>query len=88
MNNVDTLGEIIAVASILIKFGFDDILESTSLFMEFLNELGIKINNKRVTPYALNRLINDITVGQKKKLLEEFSKGHEPLYRRLVMVGA
>lgn len=87
-SNYETLAEIVAVASILIKFGFDDILENITLFVEFCNELGIRINGRNLTPFTLSSLSEDITTKEKKLLIEEFISGHEPLYRRLVMVGA
>jgi hypothetical protein len=81
----DTLCEIVAVTSILIKFGFDDILENHNLFIAFLNELEIKINGKKVTSANLHMLTQEITTKQKKQLIEEFNLGHEPIYRRLAM---
>lgn len=84
----ETLGEIIAVISILIKFGFDNIIEDKSLFISFLNELKIKINGNFVTKENLYELTQDITTREKSELIEEFMVGHEPLYRRLTMVLA
>ena len=81
----DTLCEIVAVTSILIKFGFDDILENRNLFIAVLNELEITINDKKVTSANLHMLTQEITTKQKKQLIEEFNLGHEPIYRRLAM---
>ena len=81
----DTLCEIVAVTSILIKFGFDDILENHNLFIAFLNELEIAVNGKKVTSANLHMLTQEITTKQKKQLIEEFNLGHEPIYRRLAM---
>lgn len=81
----DTLCEIVAVTSILIKFGFDDILENHNLFIAFLNELEITVNGKKVTSANLHMLTQEITTKQKKQLIEEFNLGHEPIYRRLAM---
>lgn len=81
----DTLCEIVAVTSILIKFGFDDILENHNLFIAFLNELEIIVNGKKVTSANLHMLTQEITTKQKKQLIEEFNLGHEPIYRRLAM---
>ena len=80
-----TLAEIIAVASILIKFGFDDILENPNLFIAYLNELEITIQGKKVTSANLYMLTQEITTSQKKQLIEEFNMGHEPIYRKLAM---
>ena len=81
----ETLCEITAVVSILIKFGHDDILENKNLFIAFLNELGITINNKKVTQASLFNLTQDITNRQKEQLIDEFLVGHEPIYRKLTM---
>ncbi|EQA7786866.1 hypothetical protein ACX818_001460 [Acinetobacter baumannii] len=81
----ETLCEIAAVASILIKFGHDDILEDKNLFIAFLNEIGIRINDKKVTSASLFNLTQDITNRQKEQLIQEFNLGHEPIYRKLAM---
>lgn len=81
----ETLCEITAVVSILIKFGHDDILDNKHLFIAFLNELGITINNKKVTATSLFNLTQDITNRQKEQLISEFLVGHEPIYRKLAM---
>lgn len=86
MNAAETLAEIIAVVSILIKFGHDDILENKALFIAFLNELGITVNAKKVTATSLFDLTQDITNRQRENLISEFLAGHEPIYRKLSMV--
>ncbi len=85
-NLKDTLGDICAVVSLLIKFGSDDILENRPLFIAFLNELGITINNKKVTLASLNDLTLDVTTREKKEIIQEFLVGHEPINRKLTMV--
>ena len=82
----DTLCEIVAVASILIKFGHDDILENRELFIAFLYELGIRYKNTKISDIVLSNMILDITNRQKEKLIHEFNIGHEPIYRKLAMV--
>lgn len=86
MNAAETLSEIIAVVSILIKFGHDDILENKALFIAFLNELGITVNAKKVTATSLFDLTQDITNRQREQLISDFLVGHEPIYRKLAMV--
>lgn len=81
----ETLAEIIATASILIKFGHCDILEDKPLFISFLNEIGIRIEGKKITTTRLFDMTQDITVNQRKQLIEEFNMGHEPIYRKLAM---
>ncbi|ADG60146.1 anti-sigma factor [Acinetobacter phage Acj9] len=82
----ETLCEIVAVASILIKFGHDDILEHRPLFIAFLNELGITVNARKVTSASLFELTQDITNRQREQLISDFLVGHEPIYRKLAMV--
>lgn len=81
----ETLAEIAAVVSILIKFGHDDIIEDKHLFIAFLNELGITINGKKVTAGNLFNLTQDITNRQKEQLISEFNIGHAPIYKKLAM---
>lgn len=83
----ETLAEIIAVVSILIKFGHDDIIEDKSLFIAFLNELGLRYNGFRITSANLLKMTEEITTKQKKQLIEEFNIGHEPVYRKLCAYG-
>lgn len=83
----ETLAEIIAVASILIKFGHDDILENKELFIEYIHELGIKYNGKKISAYILSNMVIDITNRDKERLIQEFNIGHEPIYRKLAMVA-
>lgn len=83
----ETLSEIAATASILIKFGHCDILENKPLFISFLNELGFKADGKKLTSDRLFELTQSITTKEKLKLIEEFNIGHEPIYRKLAMHG-
>lgn len=81
-----TLCEIVTVVSVLIKFGRDDILDDKALFIAFLNELGITINGKKINSENLYEMTQDITNRQKEELIEEFLRGHEPIYRKLAML--
>lgn len=81
----ETLSDIIATVSILIKFGRDDILEDKKLFIRFLNELGFKYEGKLITEDRLYNMTQDITFRQREKLISEFLVGHEPIYRKLAM---
>lgn len=81
----ETLCEIAAVISILIKFGFDNIIEDKHLFVAFLNELGIRYEGKRITWHMIQNMVLDITNRQKEQLIREFNIGHEPIYRKLAM---
>lgn len=84
--NKETLGEIFAIISILIKFGFDEIIENKTVLVAFLNELKVKINDAKITQYTLTKLTESVTDAEKAELIEEFRLGHEPIYRKLAMV--
>ena len=57
------LADIIATASILIKFGHDDILENQRTFVAFLNELGFKtVEGRPITLTNLFNMTQDITI--------------------------
>ncbi|ADJ19565.1 anti-sigma factor [Acinetobacter phage 133] len=82
----EVLAEVIAVASILIKFGYDEILENKVLFVAFLNELKIKSHTGApITVHTLTTMSENITTREQRQLIDEFNIGHEPLYRRLEM---
>ena len=81
----ETLADISATVSILIKFGRDDILDSRVEFIAFLNELGFRYCGKLLTSTALSNMALDITTSQKRKLIDDFMIGHEPIYRKLAM---
>lgn len=81
----ETLCEITAVVSILIKFGRDDILDDKKLFIEFINQLGIRLEGKKITATSMFNMTQDITVRQREQLITEFNMGHEPIYRKLAM---
>lgn len=81
----ENLCEIVAVVSILIKFGHDDIVEDKNLFIAYLNELGFTFNGKPLTKTSLHTMTQEITNRQKEQLIREFNLGHEPIYRKLAM---
>lgn len=81
----ESLLEIAAVVSILIKFGHDDIIEDRSLFIAFLNELKITINGKKITSSSLANATQEITHKQREAIITEFNIGHEPINRKLAM---
>ena len=83
MNAKETLGEIIAVASLLIKFGFDSVLENQALFIQYLNELKIQINGKPVDKVKLENLTLDVTTKEKRELIDEFNASHKSIYTLL-----
>lgn len=82
----EALAEIIAIASLLIKFGFDEVLENKAHFVAFLNELKVKsYTGAPITAHTLTTMAESITTREYRQLIEEFNIGHEPLYRQLEM---
>lgn len=81
----ETLADIAATVSILIKFGRDDILDNRSEFIAFLNELGFRHNGRALSSAALSTMGLDITTKEKQMIIDEFLVGHEPIYRKLAM---
>ncbi|AUM58367.1 anti-sigma factor [Proteus phage phiP4-3] len=85
MNKLETLSEIFAVISILIKFESEDIIEDENLFIAFINELGIRNNGKLFNRSNLKSLIKSLTEDEKKQLIEEFNMGHKSTYSIIEM---
>lgn len=85
MNKLETLSEIFAVISILIKFESEDIIEDENLFIAFINELGIRNNGKLFNRSNLKSLIKSLTEDEKKQLIEEFNMGHKAVYSLIEM---
>ena len=81
----ETLSDIAATISLLIKFGQDEIIENKPLFISFLNELKFKYNGRKITSDRLFEMTQDITIQEQKLLIEQFNVGHEPIYRKLAM---
>ena len=85
MNNIEIIKEVVTVASILIKFDSEDILEG-SLFWSFLAELGIKTpGGVLINKYHFNKALNALSENNKREILEEFNTGFEGLYRQIEM---
>lgn len=82
---LDTVREIINIASILIKFECEDILENKALFIEFINELGLRNNGKMFNKSNFAKLIEQLSDEEKTALIEEFNVGHKSVYRTLAM---
>lgn len=82
---IEVIKEIITVVSILIKFEREDILENQNLFIEFLNELGIKNKGRSFNKANFRHLMSSLTKEEKLKLIEEFNMGHQSTYRVIEM---
>jgi len=83
---MNDLKDIFAVASLLIKFECDHILEDQALFIEFINELGFRTpNGNRFEQWSFRALTQKISAPAKSLLIEEFNVGHESLNRQMMM---
>lgn len=90
MTTIELVREIFTVASLLIKFESEDILQDKvqgkKVFVEFLNELGIKgLNGKPLTQSGFKSLMESLSLDEKKSLVEEFNEGFKAIYCRMVM---
>lgn len=85
MNKLETLSEIFAVISILIKFESEDIIEDENLFIAFINELGIRNNGKLFNKSNLKSLVKSLSDEEKTKLIKEFNTGHKSTYSLIEM---
>lgn len=83
---MNDLKDIFAVASLLIKFQADHILEDRHLFIEFINELGFRApNGKRFEVWSFNEFVSRVSSAGKALLIDEFNAGHESLNRQMTM---
>lgn len=67
--------DIVAVISILIRHGREDIADDKELFAEFLNQLGIKtISGREWTRMAYHNFMKRLPPHTKKAMKEEINK--------------
>lgn len=86
MTKFEVVREIITVASVLIKFGSEHILEKREHFIAFLNEIGVKNDvGRSLNQSNFRKLIEDLSAEDKVKLVEEFNEGFESVYRYMAM---
>lgn len=87
MSKLDIVREIITVASILIKFDAEDILQrKTENFVAFINELGIRNEAGREFNVAsYKKLMKELPYEDKMTLVEEFNEGFASIYRHMEM---
>ncbi|QQG32256.1 anti-sigma70 protein [Citrobacter phage CkP1] len=86
MSKFEIVREIITIASILIKFGRDDIVEKRDHFIAFINETHANDKEwKRLNQSSFRKMVSDLTDDEKTKLVEEFNEGYEGIYRHLAM---
>lgn len=86
MTKFEIVSEIVTMASVLIKFQREDILENREGFIAFLNESGIRNEYGRELNAAnFRKMIQELTADEKKSLVEEFNIGFEGVYRHLMM---
>lgn len=87
MSKLNIAREIITVASILIKFDSEHILEGKSdEFVAFLNELGIRNESGREFNVAsYKKFMRELSKEDKLNLIEEFNEGFAGIYRHMEM---
>lgn len=86
MSKFEIVSEIITMASLLIKFQREDILDNREGFIAFLNEAGIRNEfGRELNAANFRKMIQELTAEEKKQLVEEFNIGHEGVYRHLEM---
>lgn len=83
--NIEIVREIITVASILIKFSREDIVDNRENFIAFLNEIGIRNEGRQLNKGSFSKLIHSLTDEEKAELVSEFNEGFEDIYRHLTM---
>ena len=86
MSKIEIVREIVTVASVLIKFGSEHILEKREHFIAFFffflikNDLGRTLNQSN-----FRKMIEEMTAEEKQQLVEEFNEGFESVYRYMMM---
>lgn len=82
----ETIKEIISIASVLIKFGCEDILNNQELFVSFLNELGLKSpSGEEFTRAGFRQMMKRLPTDQREELVEMFNQGHRDINHQMIM---
>lgn len=69
---LELVKDIVATASILSKFGFDNITSNQSLFVEVLNELGFRtLNGNLFTKMNYRMLFSRLNPQERKAVTDE-----------------
>ncbi|AEO97175.1 anti-sigma 70 protein [Salmonella phage vB_SenM-AKM_NP4] len=86
MTKFEVAREVVTIASLLIKFGRDDIVDKRDNFIAFINEtMSADKNWKQLNQSSFRKIISDLTAEEKGMLVEEFNEGFEDIYRHLTM---
>ncbi|WKW87936.1 hypothetical protein pzkkv8_94 [Klebsiella phage pzk-kv8] len=86
MSKFEIVSEIITMASLLIKFQREDILENREGFIAFLNECGIRNEfGRELNSANFRKMVTELSDDEKKQLIQEFNVGHESVYRHMEM---
>lgn len=86
MSYNETIKEIISIASILIKFGCEDILNKQDHFVAFINELGLKSpSGDEFTRAGFRQMMKRLPEDQKYELIEMFNQGHRDVNHQVMM---
>ena len=82
----EKIKEIISIASVLIKFGCEDILNNQELFVSFLNELGLKSpSGEEFTRAGFRQMMKRLPADQREELVEMFNQGHRDINHQMIM---
>ncbi|ASD52138.1 anti-sigma factor [Pseudomonas phage PspYZU05] len=83
--NKESIMDIIATMSILIKFDADDILDNINLFAEYLNELGFRtVEGFELNKYRLKRMFFNSGLSR-EDMTGLFDEHFERLNRKMTM---
>lgn len=74
---VELAKDIVAYASLLMKFGGDDLIANQSLFIESLNIVGFRTQTgKEFTKMGFRKMFERMTLEEKTEIIQEFKLGH------------
>ncbi|AAQ81544.1 asiA [Aeromonas phage 31] len=86
MNYSENIKDIIATASLLIKFGCEDILNKQETFVSFLNELGFRSpTGEEFTRAGFRQMMKRLPIEQREELIEMFNQGHRDVNHQMMM---
>lgn len=82
----ETIKDIIATVSILIKFGREDLVNKQENFVAFLNELGFRSpTGEPFTRAGFRQMMRRLPKEQRDELVEIFNQGHRDVNHQMEM---
>lgn len=86
MSKLEILSEIVTIVSILVKTDCEDVMSKRENFIAFLNEVGVRNEHGReLNAVSFKKMVDSLSLEEKKQLIEEFNEGFEDIYRYLEM---